>query len=439
MDAASILLAVLAGDHPVGVEAYPAGAVRWPSFSARDDGALWVARYRCSLDHLGITAGPQPLTEDTAAWDLVPPPHALARMPLGPAAAHAWSPQAAPDSGFIEATRRLPIARDAACAAVGARYRPEVLSLPDDDRGMPAFAVLSAPGQALVGTDDGKLYLIDATSARRFPSPGRRRYLAAYRSPDANLWLVSQAGEIRRGTVEAGFEVVSSTSSAPAPFHPSRQRMAMAGPTHEAPLELFVEVFGDDTISFGRFDGAAWTKLSEVRYTDRFFPGVVWLGPGEALAIGAATTGENAILRYQGGVLHEERLPGSFGVASILQHPTLGTLLGRDQEGIDRFDGMGWRQFAAIGSPNYIRTMWAEGPGFTYVGSGILETGASQLGQYQPSLGACPTLISPTTQPIYQALALDERTVLALTAEETGRPMGVTILHREPGTADCAD
>lgn len=433
--AKSVLLVLSALDAPVAAAAFDPASEPWPAFSSGTDGTLAAALFACAPERLGLESGVQTFGE-SVMHDLLPPPAGLYATPVGPGAGPTWTAQSGASTAFIDATRRLPIAADARCTAAGSRYESEIIELPNDGHRAPAFAVAVDDSRVLVGARGGFLYLVEDSGVRRVESIAAAPYLGAYRAPDGLLWLITEEGEVRRGTLETGFEVVTASSSAP--FHTRQERMAIAGPTTAAPFELFVETFVSDEIHFARYDGARWTLLSRVRYEDLFLPGVVWVGPGEAVAIGASERGENYVLRYKEGDLRHEVLPGSLGAASILQHPTLGTLVGRDQEGLDFYDGSLWRVFQGIDKPKYIRVMHPEGPGLLYAGSIEFNYAASSFGQYQPSTGVCSVFRTFTDLAVSHLAPLGDRGLVALTLGGPNSPMGVTILRRVWGPQDCS-
>ncbi len=434
--ARSAVLVLSELDAPVAVAVFDPLDGAWPAFSSRTDGTLAAASFACAPERLGLKKGIQTLGE-AAMHDLLPPPAARYATPVGPGSVPAWTAERGASTAFIDATRRLAVAADARCTAAGSRYESEIIQLPNDGHRIPAFAISVDDSRVLAGAAGGFLYLVEDSGVRRLESIEGAPYLGAYRAPDGLLWLITEAGEVRRGTLEAGFEVV--TASSAAPFHRRLERLTIAGPTTAAaPFELFVETFAADEIHFARYDGVRWTLLSQVRYEDLFLPGVAWVGPGEAVAIGASERGENYVLRYKDGHLSHEVLPGSVGAASILQHPTLGTLVGRDQEGIDVYDGSIWRVFQDIDAPRYIRVMHPEGPGLLYAGSTEINYAASAFGQYQPSTGVCPVFRTFTDLAVSHLTPLGDRGLVALTLGGPNNPMGITIMRRIWGPQDCS-
>lgn len=435
--AKAVLLVLSELDAPVAAGVFDPSGQAWPAFSVGTDGSLSAALFACEARRLGLTEGAQVLGE-AALHDLLPPPAGLYTSAVGPGAAPAWMPQAAVSTAVIEATRRLPLAPDARCSAAGAHFESEIISLPNDGHGAPAFVIPVDGGRTLAGARGGHLYLVESTGVRRLEALEGPPYLGGYRAPDGQLWLITDRGEVHRGTLETGFTVVTTTIAAPPPFSVRQERMAIAGPSRAAPFELFVETFVSDRIHLARYDGARWTSLADVHYEDLFLPAVAWIGPGEAVAIGASERGENYVLRYKDGQLLHEVLPGSLGASSIVHHPVLGTLVGRDQEGIDVYDGGTWRVFQEIQGPKYIRVMHPEGPGLLYAGSREFNYAASGFGQYQPSTGVCPTLRSFTDLAVSHLAPLGELGLVALTLGGPNSPMGVTIMRRIWGPQDCS-
>ena len=435
--AKAVLLVLSELDAPIAAGVFDPSHGAWPAFSSRADGSLSAALFSCDVRRIGLAEGVQVLGE-AAARDLLPPPAGLYTAAVGPGASPSWLPQAAVTTAVTEATRRLPLAADARCTAAGSRFESQIISIPNDGHGAPAFAIPVDDDRVLAGARGGHLYLVEDSGVRRLEELEGPSYLGGYRAPDGQLWLITAQGEVRRGTLEAGFAIVTTTITAPPPFRMSQERMAVAGPTRAAPFELFVETFVSDRIHFARYDGARWTPLTQVQYEDLFLPAIAWVGPGEAVAIGASERGQNYVVRYKDGQLSDELLPGNVGAASILQHPVLGTLVGRDQEGIDVYDSGAWRNFQDIRGPKFIRVMHPEGSGLLYAGSLEFNYDASGFGQYQPSTGVCPVLRTFTDLAVSHLAPLGDRGLVALTLGGPHSPMGITIMRRIWGPQDCS-
>lgn len=146
---------------------------------------------------------------------------------------------------------------------------------------------------AVTPTFDGLLVVTSSVFLHLDPSlrltnlgPSENRVRAAWSAPDQRVILGGAAGELWSGTVRsglAGLEQIDSSTSAGAISH------IVGSPTNGGPIEFF---FLDDLGYFyRRFDG----RLSLVRgrppVNTNQLPGLVWLGPGQAVALQRAGEG----------------------------------------------------------------------------------------------------------------------------------------------------
>ncbi|MCC7381936.1 MAG: hypothetical protein IT384_08910 [Deltaproteobacteria bacterium] len=409
----------------------------WPDLSVQPPSTVLTLAYTCDVARLGLAPGWQALQDPAAQQDLLPPPAVVLATEVEEASSSAWALQAQLPDSVVRRLRRLPLTPAARCRAAGARFESRVLAVPNDGHGPPAFLVPVDERRTLAGTRDGKLYQVDLdgtitrlVSRERWPDP----YVGAHRTSDGILWLVTAEGQVARGTLEQGFETVTSTTA-----FPQQQRIAVTGSTGGAPFELFAEGVADDRRLFARFDGVRWQPLASVEWDGIFLPAVVWVGPGEAVAIGAGESGPNTVSRYKNGEAREEILRGASGLSAILQHSQLGTVVGRDTEGLFRFVGRTWEPLEGLSPVTYIRVFSAEGPGFLYGGSVEFNFSATAFSQYHPTIGFCATTETYTDVATSHLARLGEHALVAATLAGFSSPMGLTLLERTQEAASCSD
>lgn len=441
LGAARAALVVVAPPDGEALGAYAvdlAAEAAWPDLSVQPPSTVVTLAYSCDVARLGLTPGWQALQDPAAQQDLLPPPALVLASEVDEASSTAWTQAAQLSDAVVRRLRRLPLTPAARCRAAGARFESRVLTVPNDGHGPPAFLVSVDERRALAGTRDGKLYQVDLDgtitrleSRERWPDP----YVGAHRTSDGILWLVTAMGQVARGTIEQGFETITSTTA-----FPEQGRIAVTGSTGGAPFELFAEGEGDnDRRLFARFDGVRWEQLASVEWDGIFLPAVAWVGPGEAVAIGAGQSGPNTVARYKNGEVHEEVLRGRSGLSAILQHSQLGTVVGRDTEGLYYFDGRTWEPLEGLSPVTYIRVFSAEGPGFLYGGSVEFNFSATVFSQYHPTIGFCATTETYTDVATSHLARLGEHALVAATLAGFSSPLGLTLLERTQEAASCSD
>lgn len=425
------------GVHAVDLE----GGGVWPEVSARAPATIEVLGFSCTLSRLGLEPGWQAVLDAPAEADRLPPPAVIFSAAITDEGASAWERAPALDQGSNRALRSLPLPGDTLCKAVGARFEPRPLMLAPDLRDVPAFFVEVDETRCLVGTaadlDEGRpanLYLVELSGqVTRLAPLESRAHLAGYRARDGELWMVASDGALVRGSIEAGFGLVGTST-----IFVGADLASLAGPAGGAAFELFAAVLRAGFVTFARFDGTRWTVLSSGGTRERHVPNVVWLGPEEAVAIGAGSE-DNSVVRFDHGRVTRELVRGASGLTGMFHHPDLGTVVGTLSEGLYRFDGTGWEPMAGAPPLLFIRAFSREGPGFLYDGAEQLNFTSSAFFQYHPSIGFCQNAEHYTDASARYLARFGDRALLALTMLDDDAPMGLTILDRTQEARSCSD
>ncbi|MFO0727829.1 MAG: hypothetical protein U1E65_28885 [Myxococcota bacterium] len=410
----------------------------YPSFSSDLGGDVYALTYSCNLQRLGLSPGSIELEDQESSTALLPP---QARRFVLPASVTAWTPAEVAPAAIDKTLRHLPLPPQNPCRAAGALYTSENLDLDNDGRDFPAFAVPIDDERVFAGSGNGALYEVHAHEYHRRPDLEGHHFKSGYRAQDRSLWMVDAYGQIWHGHPDRGFQRVTTSSITPTP----KRNFAMAGPDREGvPFELYFQAYdGDEAVEdevtyFARFDGTRTEVLSRARRPGVFLPAVAWVGPGEAVAIGAGTS-TAGVVRYQGGQVRTEILPGIVGPASITQHPSLGTLVGRDSDGVSYRTGDTWHAFDDVPVLYYIRVMRPEGPGFLLGGSLEINFSASGFTQYQPTVGFCQAFerYTPVASVHFANLGPDK--VVATTVASFVTAMGISVLSRQHEAGSCSE
>ncbi|MCC7382414.1 MAG: hypothetical protein IT384_11320 [Deltaproteobacteria bacterium] len=318
MPARSALLLFVRDSQIVEVFAGDPGPSSWPSFtfSGGTGLELYALFYGCSLDALGLTPGWQELAVAPADGLPLPSPREALRAELERSDPARWEAVDSLPPHFR--SLRFPRAlRADNCARFGVR----LLALPNTLSLAGTFAIALGPREALVGTSTGTFFRVSPESAVQITNVSTRTpHLAAFREDDGTIWLFGGNGRVARGDLERGFSRVETTSSAR-----GRSELHVDGSHGGEPRELFLVT---DQTSFDRYHDGAWTSLINLRIGLFDSPGVVRLGPDEALVIGLARSKVN---HYRAGTLTEERLvpPADRAVTTAIAIvPSLGPVVG---------------------------------------------------------------------------------------------------------------
>ncbi len=413
-------------------------AATWAPFSSRAGATVYAVSFSCPLDRLGLIAGAQALAESSSSIELVPPPAAVFEAALD--ATTTWQPSAGLPPAVDDALRRLPLPPSARCHAVGARYTAEDLRLPNEQLGPPSFAIALDERRVLAGTRRGYLFEVTRAGATRLTRHEDKFFRAGMRARDGTLWMVDSLGAVWHGTLETDLVRVGEE----APFPESLQRAAVAGPTDDSPFEMFAETEAEnrDERGFHRFDGLRWTELSTFtpERNTIYFPAVAWLGPQSAMSIGTNPDRPGgSVMFYDRGVLKPQSLRGTSPNASILHHPTLGVLVGHDQDGISRYEDGRWDLFRGALPLIYVRVMVAEGDGLLYIGSTEINFSQSAFAQYHPSIGFCQTYDTFTEYAATHVARLGDDTLVVLSVAGFDVPMRITLLTRTQEARSCSE
>lgn len=441
--ARAVLLIAATDTRALAVRALDPELDTWAPLSTTADTTLYAVSFSCPLARLGLVSGPLVLADGRATDPLTPPPAAVYQRVPGRDGDATWT--ASPDVplAVADALDRLPLPASARCHAVAPSYTADPVDLPRDEaRGPPSYGIALADGRVLAGTRNDNHFVVERDgTVRQLAGTHRDKHLrGGARAPDGSLWMVGDEGAVWHGDLEGELALVTTTTS---PFDRPQQRIAVVVAGEGAPFELYaaIESADGDIRTLVRYDGAGWTELARfapLRNTI-FFPALAWLGPQHVVAIGVHPDRLNGVVRYQSGRVSFEELPATDdGPASILHHPALGTLVGRDGSGITRYQDRHWDEMLGVLPLHYVRVMIPEGDGFMYVGSPEVNFTASAFSHWHPSIGFCRTSESYTDFATGVLVPLGTDTLVALTLSDFTAPMGITLLRRTQGPASCS-
>jgi hypothetical protein len=353
-----------------------------PRLYTKNAGDLAILEFGCTLDRLGLEPGPQKLLAMPSDKIRLPRPKAVW---LATASENAtWSNGQLPAS-LDEFVRRLELDDENICRSTIARFRTQQIALPQDGRNDPGFVIRTDDDHALVSSRNGYYYLVDREgNAEKVTDFGDKQYVAGYRAPDGELWLMSLDGETVRGRLGAGFTAVTST----APLERS-ERIWLEGSHGDAPFELYAET---DSRAFLRLEGSTWQLIERSRQHDGVFrPDLVWTGPNEAVAIGVGDV-RNTVVKYANGTVMQDVLPENSGLSSIAFTPELGLIVGRDNGAIWHKNGDSpWKPLPSSGRElHYVRAITPISNGFFYGAGFEINFLEYHFFQYYPGVGHCP-------------------------------------------------
>lgn len=237
------------------------------------------------------------------------------------------------------------------------------------------MAVHAGGDRAVAAPDDGGLYEVTPTGTRDLGVPRDPPYLAGFAADDGLQWLLTAGGNLVRGNLEQGFEMVSRTT-----LRGGRAFMWIDGAVGGAPFELFTM---NDDQELERFDGTSWTTLHAGRAGDNTWQGgVAWAGPEEAVAVVGA--GASGVLRYRRGTITEERLAVEEAIpTAVARIPALGTVVATETGALFVDRGGFWERLPGIptGVPVYVIAPLDRGV--------LFGGGAGALAQWHPDTGYC--------------------------------------------------
>jgi hypothetical protein len=377
-------------------------------------GSISLYAFACPPSRFGLTSGNVSLSEHVATGDLLPDPLAILHGETGFGVVPTFEEVESLPSEVVETVRRLPLSHGNRCRSTRARYVVEEI-LHEQRRDQPAFAVTIDEDHVLVGGLNRRPMIVSKEGEVE-PSPAPEVLLGAWLAPSGVLWSLDQNNVLRRGPALGPYEVV--TASSAAPFAPGGRR-SMSGPRGDEPFELFVASNVGEQRRLSRFDGERWTLLAENKRADDFFhAGVVWIAPGEAVAIGMVPNLPHAVIRVKDGVVSNEILSAeSEEASSISWAPGVGPVIMRFNGQIDLYRNKQWTPIEDTMLTHYPRAITPIADGFLYGTSTALNWLESGIGQYYPRVGACPLEVLTPEMNIGFA-SYSDGTVLAVTINE---------------------
>jgi hypothetical protein len=447
-------------------------APAWPLLQHHGDTQLYMLQFGCTLDRLNLMPGNPMLLDQAQGMSHFPDP--IEKLVTDTAAtSRGWTQQSDFPDSIEAAFRRIKLPDDNVCQSTVATFDPKPIVVPDDRHGPPIFAVriddthiLAATKMEMAGVDIPTHFYevdtmgnitdvpVDAPDLKMGDS-----FIGGYHAPNDEYWLMSQKGLLVRGHLGAPFTTVTSTEVL-SRYGPNDNgdlefqgpnEVAMSGPTTaDAPFEIFAA--GDDPRTFARFDGARWTRLAfhykpSSAYQIVFVPATAWVAPQHAIAIGVSDNAEvNTIVRYLDGKTTFEHLPGGSGLAAIAQHPTLGTIVGRD--GAPDLGGGGiWSQ-TAVGQPwtqvpsqtllYFVRTIYPLGDGFMFEASTEVNFFGHVFGEWFPSTGIVCPIGDLTDTAALAILPVGGGNLAALTLADFEAPLEITLLRQTHEPHECS-
>lgn len=477
--AAAALVIYGSGDTVLGVEAIDvAGGQSFSAFSRNDEltTEVMVLSYACPLSVLGLSPGRQDLRAVPSPGAGLPAGVRLQRLDLrGPAGSTTpeWRDDGLADPVIVSALARMPLPPGGACALFGA----EVTQVPVDIDAPPPrssgslfdAAVALGDGRALVLTSTRGQQLAWLVAADGSVTRTTFHYQGGAgigvppgslgRDARGQLWHVSRAGAVSRGSLDEGLTVVGRVES-PSPI----ESMVVAEDAGGADPILFLVTGGDEGLAVLEYPGGAVVtegsgfglptviahspddltltaldlgdgNLIRVRRPSRT---AAWVGTIEALPPPATDLGDLSELASTGVQLREGRV---VGVTSLIE----------PRRFFPRFRGTfvmtraarGWQRAARAYQPQRV-TLAAEdlGGGLIALASvdDLFSIDGATLELYQLDAGSCGQLdVGESRQQMASGrgirslayvIPLDPTTTLVLTA---GAPRSVMIRRSRPG------
>ncbi|MCK6552521.1 hypothetical protein L6R52_42225, partial [Myxococcota bacterium] len=369
-----------------------------------DTGAtVEVLLHHETLAELGLPEGPLTIVDDGGRPLPVPDARFVVDVSAGRTAG--WTAQ--PGLGARLEALRIDVG-DSGCA----HFEVRVLKLPTAADG--TFAITIDDERALLGTDDGRYFLVDRTGriSGVQVEPAVTAYAAA-RGEHGDLWFGGQSGAFHRGDLG---DRLTLTPMRRAPSGGTLHWFdAASGPDG---LELYALTLGG---SLERFRLGQWVSLFEFgEGTPGIWSGgVARLGPGEALAgwprgsMLARAIGDRAEpqgLELLSSITAIGNVPG----VGVIAASSNGTFAVRRGESWEELKGSELRLIPTVITPYE--------DGFVYGGA------VGNFGQWRPSTGYCP-LTQPAPHWITYIAPMGED-LLLFGSNETYPESPVTLLHR---------
>lgn len=327
-----------------------------PSFSGSpEDRRVHVVQFGCPLSELGLSPGVQ--TFDAARANGLPSPLATFSHD---AARGAWRAVDALPADLEAAVRHVSLERFVDCPT------PAFVEVPADLE----WSLGLGDGAVLAAARGGVYYRVREAGPERL-SALSGNYLAAHRRGD-ELWVVGSFGHLARGHLDTGFvgalgQSIEKVGS-----------LWLSGAPADAPFELVrLEPRGHFDRLVDTSSAATWGAASEPLPRRRPLlesGGLVWLGPGEAIAIGDAQ-----LVHARAG--EPPRVLEVLGpdLTAIAVVPGVGTVVGDARGQLFTYDGGALTLLAAVPSGAPILDVTPLGRGFVAVTSDHVDYWAGEL------------------------------------------------------------
>lgn len=397
--APSALLIEVRGETVGFVHALDAADPNPPSFRRSGPSRLYLLRYPCGLDVLGIEAGPQTLLrEPRARLDL---PAAADVLTFDLDTSEAWQISAEAPEAVQDVLLRLEVPEDNLCRSGKATLEAMDVQLSvSDTRDLlsPTYAVPLEGGATLVGalftpdivrttTTGHGAYRVLGDSIEPVPEVVQLGpIMAGLRLDDGDLFLMGPEN-LYLGHPERGFSVVTSTS-----FSITPRRVVLSGsPSGD---ELFLAASADLEGPLGQFGSRRWLfELSadgwqrvagvDLDQGSASSIDVAWLGPRRAIAVGLNPGGDEVLWIESGAEVGRDRVDLSLSHAQRM--PDGRALVANFHGKAYRYDGATWadvRQGPANISIGWVHAM---NPGYVFFGS----AGNFRISQTIDGIGDC--------------------------------------------------
>lgn len=339
---------------------------------------LYALHYPCSLGALGLDAGPIAfLSASAEGGRALPPPKAIEVAEIERGENDRFEPIAVlpPQIAQLRIAGEAP--RPPSPCIELARVEQRLVGT--RVQGLRFFVRLGAD-DALGGTADGRFIRVRANETIELTQLATSTpHLGAFRTDEGELWLAGEGGRTVHGHPDRGF-LPGPSLTLPA----GTRRIWLDGARGGAPLELFA-VTGRQT--FERFDGRAWSVIAAGNGEDIYDrAGVVWIAPGEAIAIGFDP---QRLLHYKDGAAIFETLPLTRNDQPLVAAyvPGFGAMIGTALGTLLYPKNGGWERIVRDEIAPQVRVIGALGDAVVFGGS----TGA--LAQYDLAVGFCPTQV----------------------------------------------
>jgi hypothetical protein len=351
---ASMLL--FAGEHVWAADS--GGALPSLRFRASEPIVLHAIFYDRPLAELGLPPGKQKIVDEGPA---IPSPDQILTATLGEGPFE-WTALASLPAEL--ASIRLETTLACAKWAVA----------PIDLEGVPGSGgrVLAPLGgeRWLFASVAGRFFLVTRQGATAIDTPTTTPHVGSFTDSSGTVWLLGDRGRVATYRLDSGFEDRGTTASRSG----DGDTGDLAG-SSALPPELFA-VSRNGVID--RFDGTSWRTVVGDPLPDHDSPGVAFLEPESAIAIGPRN---GSAIVYDHGRISEEIVDD--GLNAIAHIDGLGTVIGTVRGRYWLRNGSSWTPIPAPPSSTVVRALAPFRGGF------VAGTINGLVTQYHPQLGFC--------------------------------------------------